>query len=275
MIFKHRCVQDLAWVIQSPPVISGKIRASYWINKADCEAEYQACLETLLQLDQHPEPLLRALSDINPYVIGKRFESFIRFWLAISPNFELVDHNVVLQGKTQTLGEADFFIRQLATDKIIHLEVSVKFYLGVDDLSQMHHWYGTNLQDRLDIKFNRLVNHQTQLAKKYPELMPYPVDESWCLFKGRMFYPNKPQSTPALFADDCPQGTWLSIEDKPNHNRFVALNKQQWLSKINQYQGKRQLVPATLEHSRCMAEIEDGEEVGRYFFLPQGFWQKR
>ncbi|MCK5725602.1 MAG: DUF1853 family protein [Thiotrichaceae bacterium] len=274
MNFKHRCINDLAWVIQSPPVISGNINGSHWLNKADCEAEYEACFDALLQLDQHPEPLLNALSHLKPYIIGKRFECFVQFWLEISPNFELLDSNVVLQGKTQTLGEADFFIREVATDKIIHLEVSVKFYLGVDDLSQMQHWYGTNLKDRLDIKFNRLANHQTQLAKKYPELMPFPVDESWCLLKGRMFYPHNQQYTQAFFADNCPQGLWLIAEDKSYQKCFLALDKSQWLSEISQYQGKRQVAPSKIEHSVCMAEIQNKKEVARYFFLPEGFWAK-
>ena len=73
MTFNHRCVQDLAWVIQSPPVISGTINGSRWLSKDDCQAEYEACFDALLQLDQHPEPLLAALADLKPYVIGKRF----------------------------------------------------------------------------------------------------------------------------------------------------------------------------------------------------------
>ena len=168
MPFKH-----LAWVIQSPPVISGEINGSHWLNKEDCQAEYLACLPVLLALDENPEPLRNSLTHLKPYIIGKRFECFVQFWLEISPNFELLDRNVVLQGETQTLGEADFFIRDLANDKIIHLEVSVKFYLGVGTLSAMHHWHGTNLRDRL-------ATHQTQRSKKYPELMPYPelVEES-------------------------------------------------------------------------------------------------
>ena len=272
MLFKHRCVQDLAWVIQSPPVISGDINGSRWLNKTDCQAEYLACLPALLMLDKNPKPLRDALAHLKPYVIGKRFECFVQFWLALSPNFEVLENNIVLQDDHRTLGEADFFIHELASDKIIHLEVSVKFYLGVDNLSAMHHWYGTNLQDRLDIKFNRLVTHQTQLSKKYPELMPYPVDESWCLFKGRMFYPHDQQKTQAFFAEDCPQGTWLIAGEQSHPKCFVPLNKQQWLSKIVENQAALELPPSTLEHSHCMAEICKGNEVNRCFFLPKAFW---
>ena len=275
MPFKHRCVQDLAWVIQSPPVISGEINGSRWLNKADCQAEYLACLPALLVLDEDPEPLRNALSHLKPYIIGKRFECFVRFWLEISPSFELLDRNVVLQGETQTLGEADFFIRELSSDKIIHLEVSVKFYLGIDDLSAMHHWHGTNLRDRLDIKFNRLATHQTQLSKKYPELMPYPVDESWCLFKGRMFYPHDRQVTQGFFAEGCLQGTWITDQPIAKLRRYLPLDKQQWLSEIHEYQGALELPTLNLEHSRCMAEIWEGEETSRTFFLPEDFWKKQ
>ena len=270
--FKHRCVQDLAWVIQSPTVISGYINATHWLDKEKCQAEYEACFDTLVQLDKNPEPLLNALAQFKPYVIGKRFECFVQFWLEISPNFEVLACNVVLQGKEQTLGEADFFIRELASDKIIHLEVSVKFYLGVNDLSAMHHWYGTNLRDRLDIKFNRLANHQTQLSKKFPELMPYSVDESWCLFKGRMFYPDDQQDIQDFFADACPQGTWIIADKSLNKKGFLALDKQQWLSEITDYHGELKTAPKHLEHSRCMAKIQEQAEVNRCFFLPENFW---
>lgn len=274
MIFKHRCVQDLAWVIQSPPVISGTINDTHWLNQADCHAEYQACLATLLQLDQNPQPLRDVLADIKPYVIGKRFECFVRFWLNISPNFDVLDCNLVLQNKQQTLGEVDFFIRHIASHKIIHLEVAVKFYLGINDISQMHNWYGTSLRDRLDIKFTRLVEHQTQLAHKFPELMPYPIDAKWCLFKGRMFYPNNQDEKPTFFAQNCPQGNWLIVDEQPKSKRFMPLSKQQWLTEITNYQGDLAYPPTQLDYSCCMAEIQAGNEINRSFFLPQDFWER-
>jgi len=274
MLFKHRCVQDLVWVIQSPPVISGDINNTHWLSKADCQTEYQACFDALVQLDQNPQPLLSALSSIKPYVIGKRFECFVRFWLEISPNFELLDCNVVLQSEKQTLGEADFFIRNLNNNKIIHLEVSVKFYLGINDLSHMHNWYGTSLRDRLDIKFKRLVNHQTQLAQKFPERMPYPIDEAWCLFKGRMFYPEQQQDRQAFFAEDCPYGTWHIVGEQSYPKHFIALSKPQWLTEITDYQGELESPPNTLDYSCCMAEIQADNEINRRFFLPKGFWNR-
>jgi len=274
MTFKHRCIQDLAWVIQSPPVISGDINNTHWLSKADCQAEYEACFDTLLQLDKNPQALVNALSQIKPYVIGKRFECFVQFWLEISPNFELLDCNVVLYDAKQTLGEADFFMRALATNKIIHLEVSVKFYLGINDLSQMHNWYGTSLRDRLDIKFNRLKNHQTQLAKKFPEQMPYAIDEAWCLLKGRMFYPHTQQETQAFFAEDCPHGTWKTVDKHTNAKQFVSLHKQQWLTEITDYQDVLEAPPNPLEYSRCMAKIDQGNEINRCFFLPKEFWNR-
>ena len=274
MIFKHRCVQDLAWVIQSPPVISGDINGTHWLSKADCELEYQACFDTLRQLDQNPHPLQDVLGQIKPYVLGRRFECFVKFWLEISPNFELLDCNVVLQNAKQTLGEADFFIRDLATDQLIHLEVSVKFYLGVNNLSHMHHWYGTSLRDRLDIKFNRLVNHQTQLSQKFPQQMPYRVDASWCLLKGRMFYPDHTPVIPAFFAEDCPQGRWKIVDANTYPKRFMSLHKQQWLTEISHYEGVLETPPTTLEYSRCMAEIHHGNEISRCFFLPKEFWKR-
>ncbi len=281
MSFKHRCVQDLAWVIQSPPVISGEFQQIHWLNQTDCQAEYLACLPALHQLDKNPEPLKQVLSIHKPYVLGKRFECFVQYWLHISPTFELLHQAHVLRQITHTMGEADFIIREIATGKVIHLEVTVKFYLGTGDLSAMHHWYGTNLKDRLDIKFNRLRHHQTRLAEYYPELMPCPIDESWCLFKGRMFLPENQPVLPDFFAKDCPQGKWRyrhEISDAPS---FLALQKQDWLAEVTtcetQHQPKLHIIPNPVNHSACFAlctEEEPGtiREQERYFILPNDFF---
>jgi hypothetical protein len=146
----------------------------------------------------------------------------------------------------------------------------------------MHHWHGTNLRDRLDIKFNHLTNHQTQLAKNYPEHMPYPIDESWCLLKGRMFTPLAQQTLPVFFADDCPQGTWLSIDDVPKTTTHLLLQKQDWLAEVVGYSGKLQVISTDLKYSACFSTFEkmQGNQIGkneeaRFFVLPQDFFQNR
>ena len=296
MSFKHRCVQDLAWVIQSPPVISGVFNQTRWLDKTACEEEYNACLPALQQLDHQPATLIKQLARLKPYVLGKRFESYVHYWLRISPHFECLRYNYVLQDEQRTLGEADFIIRELATDKIIHLEVAVKFYLGINresssssssndaesnDIGAMHHWHGTNLRDRLDIKFNRLVSHQTQLATNYPERMPYSIDASWCLLKGRMFTPVTQQTLPAFFADSCPQGIWLKTNDAPETKTHLMLQKQDWLAEIVGYKGELQLPPRDVTHSACFATFvkrsrkqRERDETTRFFLLPDDFFQR-
>ncbi|MBE8232434.1 MAG: DUF1853 family protein [Endozoicomonadaceae bacterium] len=297
MTFKHRCVQDLAWVIQSPPVISGVFNHTRWLNKTACQHEYNACLPALRQLDRQPEPLLKQLSTLKPYVIGRRFECYVRYWLMISPHFECLQHSYILEKDKRTLGEADFIIRELSTNKIIHLEVAVKFYLGINrdidqnqtlnstettDISAMHHWHGTNLRDRLDIKFNRLTNHQTQLAKNYPEQMPYAIDESWCLLKGRMFTPLAQQTLPDFFADECPQGIWLSTHDAPKTKTHLLLQKQDWLAEVVGYSGEPHTISRDLKYSACFATLANTQEnqagmneEARFFVLPENFFQNR
>ena len=95
--YQHSCVQDLAWVIRSAPVISGMHNQSSWLSQTWCETEYQACLPQLLALDKHPEPLISALSQLKTRRLGERFECLIAFWLTISPNFELLIKNYPLR----------------------------------------------------------------------------------------------------------------------------------------------------------------------------------
>ena len=104
--------------------------------------------------------------------------------------------------------------------------------------------------------------------------MPYSVDESWCLFKGRMFYPHDQQAVQDFFAEGCLHGTWLMTENDPKQKSFLPLDKQHWLSEINNYYGALQPAPNDLKHSLCMAEIVEGKEVQRSFFLPEDFWDE-
>jgi hypothetical protein len=66
MSFKHHCVQDLAWVIQSPPVISGIFNQTRWLGKTACQDEYNACLPALQQLDRQPAALIKQLARLKP-----------------------------------------------------------------------------------------------------------------------------------------------------------------------------------------------------------------
>lgn len=287
--FKRRCVQDLAWVIHSPPLISGNIAGVNWWNSALFQHEYEACLPALQQLDIEPAPLLEAIAAAKSQRLGHYFEVLVAYWFTLSPNYELLLANHQLRTPEKTLGELDFLLRKNDSGKVIHLEVSVKFYLGAGDLNNMANWHGPGLKDRLDRKFEHLCTHQTQLARKYPELMPHAVDEAACLVKGRLFYPADAEPQTGFTARGHLFGRWYELPDLPTDNKthpdtplpkeetYICLGKNRWLAEVaDSDRTELTALPTSINEAVLYAKTKTTSftEEQRFFLLPKGFWQQ-
>jgi hypothetical protein len=285
--FKHRCVRDLAWVIVSPPLVSGVHKQTLWWNQRQCLEEFNDCLPALQALDKTPKALLEHLNHIKSKRLGLYFEGLVSFWFSsISPNYKLLAKNIQLfethkKGK-HTLGELDFIMQQKSTQKIIHLEVTVKFYLGTIPLEDTYHWFGTNTNDQLGKKLDHLKQQQTQLSNKYPELVDFKIDEQHCLIKGRLFYPTR-QSTQLQIPDGiCKnhlQGRWIYSSERNKKQQLITLAKHDWLAELDHDAITRHLSyhhDNKPDKATCFAVVEkDGntsyKEVERIFVLPDDF----
>lgn len=269
-----RHLNDLAWVIRSPSLIESHDDRSVWLRSAWWQAEYEACRPALEQVD--PESLQQSLMSLKTRRLGERFEWLVGQWLQISPNYRCLARNVPIRQNKRTLGEMDFIIQEIATGKIIHLEVAIKFYLCKSDGQRMADWYGPSLVDRLDLKYTRLKNHQSQLSQLYPELMPYPIDERWVMMKGRMFYPSGIQQTPSFFSVDHLMGTWLYQHEVPKKQDFYAIEKPDWLATVTCDEHLSSLQgfdpSANLKRPQCVVAVADDVEVSRLFVVPNTHW---
>ncbi len=281
--FKHRIVRDLAWVIASPPLLSGIKNNTLWLDHSFCLKEYADCLSALIKLDTDPQPLILQIEQLKSKRLGYRFESFINFWLKISPNYVPLAHNIQLIENKQTLGEVDFIIQNSATKEIIHLEVAVKFYLGTTPFENDFRWFGTNTNDQLGKKQQHLIEHQTQLIRKYPTLIKYKIDQRYCLVKGRLFYPfdtKTPDTPPNSATQNHLKGFWLK-QNNSNQNKLknkqllYPLIKHEWLSSLQaaELKDKVSLTPLQkLDRAQCCISINDNnEEDERIFILPESF----
>ena len=276
IIFTHQCVRDLAWVIVSPPIVSGDFDGVHWWSHRDCIQEIEDCYPTLQQLDQDPELLLAHLATLKTRRLGLRFEALIAFWLTISPNFEVLLQNKQLIDKGYTLGEVDFIIRDLRSESVIHLEVAVKFYLGTAPFNDPYRWFGTTVRDQLGKKVDHFKQHQTQLSEKYPEQFPLAVDQRQCFMKGRLFYPSDQITPPDNVNDDHLKGSWVWLnaqQDSPR--KLIPIDKDDWLAGLSAEQiitreQYSDFLP--LELPQCYVSISDsGEELERIFALPDSF----
>lgn len=283
--FSSRIVRDLAWVIASPPLVAGNYNDTHWWSHDDCLTEFNDCLPRLLALDKDPSPLVEHFQHLKSGRLGLRFEHFIAYWLIISPNYVLLAQNIQIiepfsnpkQKGSHTHGELDFIIRDIHTNKTIHLEVAVKFYLGCPPYENSFRWFGTNTSDQLGKKVAHLKQHQTQLSDKFGSYLRernHNIDEKQCFLKGRLFYPIESDTPPIGVTDNHLRGRWIQ---SPNNigEALHSIVKKDWLAPLNSddlLDKDAQLDFLADEKAQCYVQINDNnEEIGRIFHLPESF----
>jgi len=159
----HPQVRDLAWTLLSPPLLRHApaaqrhpLSASRWTERPDELADW------LRLLNRQPAVLEAWLAQRSIRRLGLYYERLWQFALSQAPDIELLVANLPIRQNGQTLGELDLLLRD--SEGIHHLELAVKFYLGLGDQTAAHErWLGPGSHDRLDIKLQRLCKHQLKL----------------------------------------------------------------------------------------------------------------
>jgi len=284
--FKHRSVRDLAWIIASPPLVSGEIDGVHWWSHDDCLAEFLDCLPALQDLDKYPQPLISYLNNLKNRRLGSIFEAYINFWLGLSPNYKVIERNLQIIENNHTYGEVDFIMKELSTKKIIHLEVAVKFYLGSSPYEDAYRWFGTNTRDQLGKKIDHLRTQQTQLSKRYPSQLrkycDYSIDQRHCFIKGRLFYSLDSEVSPQNFplAKNHLRGRWCYVNNRNTSAKMIKINKIDWLAEYNHIDIENSKLSKdaeieSIDRAECFIQISEVAntliEMERVFYLPQSF----
>lgn len=145
----------------------------------------------LADLEQSNSPyLIHKLNQLTPdryRRLGLYFEDLVAFileqmWADHLTPFRLLARNLQIAAEGRTFGELDFLLKG-KNDQVIHLETAVKFYLLKQSTPPLasksdectkgtppivlnwQNWLGTNAKDRLDIKMNRMLQHQLTILK--------------------------------------------------------------------------------------------------------------
>lgn len=191
----------------------------------------------LRQLDEqtYEHPLL----DASHQRLGVYFEDLVAYYLSQRPGARISNlrRNLALRQPipgnkgVETVGELDFLFEQ--GGRIQHLEVAVKFYLGVGK-AENRRWLGPNSKDRLDIKWQRMVSHQLPLAQHFGH---QELDSHYWL-KGILFEPWRCRTT----GQTTRQFDWLHLRDAQEYLRrhegpWQWLTKRRWLSAYHADQG--------------------------------------
>jgi hypothetical protein len=219
--YQHHIVRDLAWAIASPPLLNLEQAPCSWYRDEWYRDLYMASQDWLRRLDEAPEELQQRLDQQKDRRLGRYFETLWAFWLDNNPRFEVIEQNLPLRDEGKTLGELDFLVLDKTSDKYLHWEVAVKFYLGLGDIREHTNWHGPGKKDRLDLKVEHLLNRQSVICQrpvvqKLLRGMDHHVDACGVILKGRLFYPYATFENGIMPVDANPhhlRSYWLTMSD--------------------------------------------------------------
>lgn len=236
-------VRDLAWACFTPPLLhSAELACRERLANADLPLTPARC-DWLQSLDRQPKALLQHLQKLHNQRLGLYFEALWQFFLQQDPEVELLAHNLPVRDGGRTVGEFDCLYFCHRRQRPIHLELAVKFYLRDDSTNSpaAMRWLGPNARDRLDLKLNRLLEHQVLLSR-HPlgqEVLAGIGIEDPLLeleMKGRLYQPlasNGPP--PPAYNTRQPLQQWSRAGEHwdtslASDETFLPLRRDQWLA---------------------------------------------
>lgn len=241
--YQSPLVRDLTWAILSPTLINSNNGnhnpSARWYREA-----FHLIEPHLSSLDHDDSPLHEHLLAQPNHRLGAYFEHLWSYWLQHNGRYQLQAHNLQVMHDQKTFGEFDFIVHDSAAGHFEHWELAVKFYLGIFPLDDMQHWFGTNIQDRLDLKYHHLINKQLVLSEMRParllcEQHGWPIQHRRLISKGRLYYPWPPSTQrPALPRCIDPahlHGYWMPhaafLQQAAHHPQagYHWLDKNEWL----------------------------------------------
>ncbi len=237
----NQMVRDLAWIFSSHPLINS--------NQLYFE-QLALDLNWLQALDQSAETIDHFMANKNLRMLGTYFEALWDFFFRHYPGYKLIAKNLQVFDSDKTIGEFDFIYFNQVTNEHCHLEVAIKYYLGLNTHQQegkvlnnqsgMKRWVGPNVNDRLDKKYFKMVEHQSKLSqtnagrKALEKLGINNIKSEVCLL-GYLFYPacetiQPPENSHAKHNRGC----WLkysqAAEVLQSDDLWLLINKPHWMA---------------------------------------------
>lgn len=236
---RHQLVRELGWSLFSPTMT---------VPLGDREqplVEEDPTMDALFrEFDRRPAPLRHFLAGRRDQRLGHRFEALWEFYLRHHSFYQVMATNLQIQRDGRTLGALDMLLHDQRLDKVVHLELAVKFYLyvGAAEGPEGAHWVGTNPDDDLRQKVNHLLQHQLPLSddpttQQLLRSRGLPAPDQHCaLIKGYLFHPVRGRVCPAPPVNpDHLRGLWVYARDSAVLNsrfpgsRWRVLPREHWL----------------------------------------------
>ena len=194
------------------------------------------------------EVLSLSLQSFHPKIIpqnirlGHQMEHVFKQLVEYSEAYKVVLHNLPIRQGKQTLGEIDFILKDKARNKLIHVEMTYKFYIINPEISKpIHSLIGPNRRDTFFTKMKKIKNvqfpllHSEEGAKALYDInIDHLEVEHQCCFKAQLFQPYGSRAVNiGSLNKGCLAGYWLRFDDFNKHEfasaQFYMPTKSEWV----------------------------------------------
>ncbi|WP_136064457.1 DUF1853 family protein [Modicisalibacter radicis] len=168
--YRHPLVRDLAWLLEAPDLLVTAYPGRPTLDELGL-ADPERRTAWLDALERDPTALEAALDTRRAVRLGLYHEALWHFLLARAPGTRLLAANLAVHdARGATLGELDLIYAARDGGPPIHLELAIKYYLGLPDGPGPRHdaarWIGPGCADSLAVKRQRSLGHQLPLAHR-------------------------------------------------------------------------------------------------------------
>ncbi|WP_415894429.1 DUF1853 family protein [Neptuniibacter sp. PT8_73] len=139
---------DIDWVLSSPSLIN--VPNSY------------IPFHDLISADQSKSVVVNR-SRFIARNLGGYYENIVNHILNNDTHIYDIKRNIGIFDNKVTLGELDFIGGSSTGD--FHLECAIKYYLRIGSGTKLEDFIGPGKRDRLDLKYERMVEHQLKVSK--------------------------------------------------------------------------------------------------------------
>lgn len=223
-------------------------------------------------------------------MIGKQAEHCFEHYIRSSNRYQLLAHNVQIQGAEATIGELDYLLFDTRLQRTLHVELACKFYLYDPGKTGWSAWTGPNRKDSLDKKLEKLEQRQFPLLflKETSRLLSNlhlnasEIVQLLCL-KALLFVPrhnaftyNFDRWSPSIV------GQWMDLDElfeEDKHASYALPKKTQWLIPLKeqkQWMSLQELIPLITEahqNQKTPLVYQKSNGVLKLFFIV--WWNKK
>ncbi len=232
MDLKNNLVRDLYWLIAQPsPLKENSISnlplfPELWKKKLLLQHQ-----KWFYNLDVNPKPLIEFISKTKTSRLGIYAERLMHFLFEHSPFIELKLCNYQVIENKVTIGEIDFVIEW--EERLIHIELSVKYYLDSKNDDVFENWIGPSGNDNLSKKIEKVITHQLPLCQSIQFRNETKLWAESFFWLGGIFFSNS-QSPPNWISQDTNLGSFSNLIDwwKVNQNMtkdFHIILRPSWM----------------------------------------------